>query len=327
MGKEEALALEEVEEDARDHLQTVLQLIREVRQARGEVMRLREERERLEQDMEHKDSIIADLESEVALGKQDQEKVATYKQRIKQYKADIEGYRQEIDELHELLNQSRAGSAHPGGAGNPNYPAELKLPPKRRPVRLGHQEPGRLGKGGGGDWAGDGHGPPDSAVAPNPRRPAAHPSDRSSQSDDDRGRYDDEDDRSSVRSRSPPTRKRSRSSSHSAPREVRRRSGSAEFVPRGKKDLSRATQPSRSVGVFGLDPKVTQDDLRAVFEEFGNIKSIQMVQNRTGKFPFAFVEFDNLDDAIDAKEKIHETRILGTIVRTDFAIGRYRKDY
>lgn len=49
------------------------------------------------------------------------------------------GHRQEIDELHELLNQSRAGSAHPGGAGNPNYPAELKLPPKRRPVRLGHQ--------------------------------------------------------------------------------------------------------------------------------------------------------------------------------------------
>lgn len=49
------------------------------------------------------------------------------------------GHRQEIDELHELLNQSRAGGAHPGGAGNPNYPAELKLPPKRRPVRLGHQ--------------------------------------------------------------------------------------------------------------------------------------------------------------------------------------------
>ena len=79
---------------------------------------------------------------------------------------------------------------------------------------------------------------------------------------------------------------------------------------------NRSSQPSRSVGVFGLNPSVTSDDLRDVFEPFGKIRNIQIVNNRNGKSPFSFVEFDNLDDAIDAKEKIHETRILGETVRT-----------
>jgi hypothetical protein len=312
MGKEEdsRLALEEVEEDARDHLQTVLQVVQELRQARAEVVRLQDEVGHLEQEHDHRERRLSALEAEVAGLRQDQQKVLVYKQRIKQYKVDIEGYRQELDDLHERLAANGGPSAPKRLPQEPSSDEEGPRGPRRLPP------PARA---------------PRKAVAPAAvgakRRKTASRSpsgDRSdSRSEDDQvAMYDER--RSRSRSGGSRNLKRSRSGSQE-PRGPRTPAWKREAAG-GPPPVRPPAPPSRTVGVFGLNPSVTQDDLRDVFEEFGKVRSIQLVTNRGGKRPYCFIEYETLEDAMEAKEKVHETRILGDPVRTDFAIGKYRKD-
>ena len=70
MGKDDEMQLDEVEEDARDHLETTLQLIKELKQARLTIETLKEDYDKLEQDLEVKDSHVSDLEAEIAQFKQ-----------------------------------------------------------------------------------------------------------------------------------------------------------------------------------------------------------------------------------------------------------------
>jgi len=82
--------------------------------------------------------------------------------------------------------------------------------------------------------------------------------------------------------------------------------------------------PSKCLGVFGLSLYTTERELRAVFEKYGHIDSINIVlDQKTGRSRgFGFVYFEHQDDAIEAKEKCNGKELDGRRMRVDFSITK-----
>eukprot|EP00808_Paulinella_micropora_P031635 g394.t1 len=132
--------------------------------------------------------------------------------------------------------------------------------------------------------------------------------------------------RSPSRSRSPP-RKRSRSppSPRRRPRRSRSRSSGRDHPP-----------PSEVLGVFGLAQRTSEDDLRDIFGEFGEIDSVKLIMDKQRKQSrgFAFIYFFNQEDAARARRKLNGTdaararrKLNGTTldgrkVRVDFSLTK-----
>lgn len=90
--------------------------------------------------------------------------------------------------------------------------------------------------------------------------------------------------------------------------------------------------------MFGLNLETTEKQLEEAFGQFGKINKINLIKDRkTNRSKgFAFLYFENLDDAIKAKEKGHGLIIDGNSVRTDYSFtnkehsptpGRYMGNY
>ena len=59
--------------------------------------------------------------------------------------------------------------------------------------------------------------------------------------------------------------------------------------------------------VKGFPENVTEEDLRQIFEEFGEIESLRLHPTDKEKKLYAFVCFKKPDEASSAKEKLHNT--------------------
>ncbi|KAG7172586.1 transformer-2 protein homolog alpha-like isoform X6 [Homarus americanus] len=152
--------------------------------------------------------------------------------------------------------------------------------------------------------------------------------------------------RAASQSRSPQPRRRSFSRSRSrTPRRHRSRSGS----PRNGHDGSRRSrrtrspqsrspmsnrrrhigtrdnpEPSKCLGVFGLSVYTTERELHSIFDKFGPLEKVQVVlDSKTGKSRgFAFVYFESIKDAAEAKDECSGMEIDGRRIRVDFSITK-----
>eukprot|EP00744_Colponema_vietnamica_P008697 GILI01012398.1.p2 GENE.GILI01012398.1~~GILI01012398.1.p2 ORF type:complete len:132 (-),score=44.52 GILI01012398.1:34-429(-) len=75
----------------------------------------------------------------------------------------------------------------------------------------------------------------------------------------------------------------------------------------------------RILYVGGLDEQVTTDTLHAAFIPFGPVKTVEMpVDKKTSKHRgFAFVEFEDVDDASHAVENMHESELFGKVIKVN----------
>lgn len=129
------------------------------------------------------------------------------------------------------------------------------------------------------------------------------------------------------RSRSSPRRSRSRSRGHRRRRDSRERRRRSRSYSRSRSPSPyyRRLNPSpcRVIGVFGLSFQTEERDIRRVFEKYGRIDKVKLVTDpRTGRSRgFAFVYMANVEDAEEAKERVHGSEVDGNHVRCEYSIS------
>lgn len=81
--------------------------------------------------------------------------------------------------------------------------------------------------------------------------------------------------------------------------------------------------PCRVIGCFGLSFQTDDRDLKRVFERYGRVDKVKLVTDpRTGRSRgFAFIYMANVQDAEEAKERIHGQDIDGSHVRCEYSIS------
>ena len=104
--------------------------------------------------------------------------------------------------------------------------------------------------------------------------------------------------------------------------------------------------PCRVLGVFGLSLQTDERDVRRVFEKYGRLDKVKLVTdprvslivnrqlererernkifilNQTNKSRgFAFIYFDKVNDAQDAKENLHGYEVDGHHIRVEYSIS------
>ncbi|KAI8330506.1 hypothetical protein BC941DRAFT_440701 [Chlamydoabsidia padenii] len=139
------------------------------------------------------------------------------------------------------------------------------------------------------------------------------------------------------RRRRTPSRSRSRSvsprrSSYRSRRDSRRsrysRSPSRDRRsrrPQQKKDLHgtrEAPEPSKVLGIFGLNMHTRERDLEDVFSKFGALDAVTVVYDHRAKRSrgFGFVYFVKQEDATRAREETNGMDLDGRTVRVDFSV-------
>ncbi|XP_038422592.1 transformer-2 protein homolog beta-like isoform X1 [Canis lupus familiaris] len=82
--------------------------------------------------------------------------------------------------------------------------------------------------------------------------------------------------------------------------------------------------PNCCCGVFGLSLYTTERDLREVFSKYGPIADVSIVYDQQSRRSrgFAFVYFENVDDAKEAKECANGMEFDGRRIRVDFSITK-----
>uniref|UniRef100_A0A452DTV4 RRM domain-containing protein n=1 Tax=Capra hircus TaxID=9925 RepID=A0A452DTV4_CAPHI len=78
------------------------------------------------------------------------------------------------------------------------------------------------------------------------------------------------------------------------------------------------------LGVFGLSLYTTERDLREMFSKYGPIADVSIVYDQQSRRSrgFAFVYFENVDDAKEAKECANGMELDGCRIRVDFSITK-----
>ena len=142
---------------------------------------------------------------------------------------------------------------------------------------------------------------------------------------------------SHSRSPSPPRRSRSRSRSRQSRERSRSRSRySRRTSPSPSRSRSRTSFPrptkvygdrenptsSKCLGVFGLNFTTTETDLDREFRRYGKIEKVQVVLDGPTKRSrgFAFIYFEQMEDAEKARDAMNGTEISGFKIRVDFSI-------
>uniref|UniRef100_A0A674GRA7 Transformer-2 protein homolog beta n=1 Tax=Taeniopygia guttata TaxID=59729 RepID=A0A674GRA7_TAEGU len=131
------------------------------------------------------------------------------------------------------------------------------------------------------------------------------------------------------------TRSRSRSRSHrrsrsrSYSRDYRRRhSHSHSPMSTRRRHIGNRVRanpdPNCCLGVFGLSLYTTERDLREVFSKYGPIADVSIVYDQQSRRSrgFAFVYFENVEDAKEAKERANGMELDGRRIRVDFSITK-----
>ncbi|XP_074133843.1 transformer-2 protein homolog beta-like isoform X2 [Sminthopsis crassicaudata] len=119
----------------------------------------------------------------------------------------------------------------------------------------------------------------------------------------------------------------SRSRSYSRDyREYRRRRPSHSPLATRRRHLGNRSNPDPNccLGVFGLSLYTTERDLRDIFTKYGPISHVSIVYDQQSRRSrgFAFVYFENVDDAKKAKESVDGIELDGRRIRVDFSITK-----
>ncbi|KAG5262047.1 hypothetical protein AALO_G00291560 [Alosa alosa] len=82
--------------------------------------------------------------------------------------------------------------------------------------------------------------------------------------------------------------------------------------------------PSCCLGVFGLSLYTTERDLREVFSKYGPLEDVSIVYDQQSRRSrgFAFVYFENREDAKEAKEQANGMELDGRRIRVDYSITK-----
>jgi len=133
--------------------------------------------------------------------------------------------------------------------------------------------------------------------------------------------------RTRSRSRSPVRRSRSprsRSRSHERGR-GRREHSRSPMSNRRRHDGNRdAPPPSKCLGVFGLSLYTTERELEKEFKKYGNLEKVNVVlDGHSGRSRgFAFLYYESLDDATEAREALNGIELDGRKIRVDYSITK-----
>ncbi|KAL3318758.1 serine arginine-rich splicing factor [Cichlidogyrus casuarinus] len=85
--------------------------------------------------------------------------------------------------------------------------------------------------------------------------------------------------------------------------------------------MSRGREGECKVYVGDLPRDASQRELQKAFQAYGRLRSVWVAQNPPG---FAFVEFENSNDALDSVDELNGTVICGSRVRVEISNGRSR---
>jgi RNA recognition motif-containing protein len=79
-----------------------------------------------------------------------------------------------------------------------------------------------------------------------------------------------------------------------------------------------------NIYVGNMSYKMTEDDLRDLFAEFGEVTSAKIIEDRETGRPkgFAFVEMANNDDAVNAINSLNDKEIMGRNLKVNEARPR-----
>ena len=85
-----------------------------------------------------------------------------------------------------------------------------------------------------------------------------------------------------------------------------------------------APEPNKCLGVFGLSLYTTERELEKHFSTFGRIEKCQVVlDGHSGRSRgFAFIYFESIDDATEARKEMDGKELDGKPIRVDFSITK-----
>lgn len=77
----------------------------------------------------------------------------------------------------------------------------------------------------------------------------------------------------------------------------------------------------RTLYVGGLDESVTEETVRAAFVPFGELTDVNLPMDASSRKHkgFAFVQFDDKDDAAEAIDNMHNSELFGRVLRVNLA--------
>ena len=77
----------------------------------------------------------------------------------------------------------------------------------------------------------------------------------------------------------------------------------------------------RTLYVGGLDESVSESTLRAAFVPFGEITEVNLPMDASSSKHkgFAFVQFDDKEDAAEAIDNMHNAELFGRVLRVNLA--------
>lgn len=83
-------------------------------------------------------------------------------------------------------------------------------------------------------------------------------------------------------------------------------------------------EPSRCLGIFGLSLYTTEKELEKEFGRFGAMEKVQVVlDGHSGRSRgFAFVYYENVEDATEARNRMTGTDLDGKKIRVDYSITK-----
>ncbi len=79
-----------------------------------------------------------------------------------------------------------------------------------------------------------------------------------------------------------------------------------------------------NIYVGNLPYKVVEDELKGIFEEYGEVTSVKIIKDRVTNRSkgFAFVEMPNQDEATNAIQELDEAELVGRNIRVNEAKER-----
>jgi len=84
--------------------------------------------------------------------------------------------------------------------------------------------------------------------------------------------------------------------------------------------MDQKRSPNKRLFIGSLPYRFTEGELLSLFVPFGKVVSLKIMHNRWGKSRgMGFIEFDTLDSAILAKEKMHQYKLGDLAIIVDYA--------
>jgi len=84
--------------------------------------------------------------------------------------------------------------------------------------------------------------------------------------------------------------------------------------------MDQKRSPTKRLFIGSLPFRFTEGELLSLFIPFGKVVSLKIMHNRWGKSRgIGFIEFDNLESAIAAKEKMHQYKLGDLAIIVDYA--------